>query len=73
MVTRELSRIDVMNYNYMIKNDKIYEFEGGEIAYDKFGHSIKFIVENIEKSEAFSILGKRKSIWLLKNHPEFFI
>lgn len=65
MVTRESSRIDVMNYNYMI--------EGSEIAYGEFGHSIKFIVENIEKSEAFSILGKRKSIWLLKNHPEFFI
>ena len=62
-----------MNYNYMIKDYNIYEFEGGEIAYDKFGHSIKFIVKNIEKSEAFLTLGKRKSIWLLKNHPEFFI
>ena len=73
MVTRELSRVNYMNYNYIIKDDKIYEFEGGEIAYDKFGHSIKFIVENIEKNEAFSTLGKRKSIWLLKNHPKFFI
>lgn len=63
-----------MNYYYMIKDEKIYEFETKkETTYDKFGHTIKFIVENIEKKSAFSPAGKRKSEWLLNNHPEFFI
>ena len=73
MVKKKSSGVVAVNYNYVIEDDKIYEFEAGEIAYDKFGHSIKFIAENIKKSEAFSILGKRKIAWLLKNHPELLL
>jgi hypothetical protein len=62
-----------MNYNYIIKDEKIYEFEGQQISYDGFGHTIKFLVENVEKNAGFSDLGKRKLKWLKKNHPEFFI
>ena len=62
-----------MNYNYVIKDEKIYEYEGKEISYDSFGHTIKFLIENIEKSEGFSPQGRRKIKWLKDNHPEFFI
>lgn len=62
-----------MNYNYAIKNQKIYEFEGKEITYDSFGHTIKFLVENAEMSDGFTPQGKRKTKWLKENHPELFL
>lgn len=62
-----------MNYNYIIKDEKIYEYKGKEITYDGYGHSISFLIKNINKSLALTAQGKRKLKWLKENHPEFFI
>lgn len=62
-----------MNYNYVIKDEKIYEYEGKEITYDQFGHSIKFLVENIKKNYFFSDIFRRKIKWLKDNHSELLI
>jgi hypothetical protein len=65
-----------MNYKYVIKNQKIYEFEGQEITYDCYGHSIQFLIliENVEKTlRVFTPQAKRKIKWLKENHPELLI
>ena len=62
-----------MNYNYAIKNQKIYEFEGKEITYDYFCNYIKFLVENTKSSNIFSGTFRRKIDWLKENHPELFL
>lgn len=65
-----------MNYNYIIKNQKIYEFEGQEITYDCYGHSIEFLIliERVEKTlRVFTPQANRKIKWLKENHSELLI
>ena len=73
MDKRELSRVNVMNYSYIIKNKKIYELEGEKISYDKFGHEISFLIKNQHMKNQMSSAFKRKLEWLQRKHSEQFL
>ena len=74
MDKRELSRVNLMNYSYIIKNKKIYELEEEEkISYDKFGHEISFLIKNQHMKNQMSSAFRRKLEWLQRKHSEQFL
>jgi hypothetical protein len=63
-----------MNYNYVIIDNVVIEFEGPEkIRFDRPGTGIDVIVKNKNRAETFPDSFKRKLKWLKENHPELLL
>ena len=69
---------NVMNYEYYIDRDRIFEVEkdGRKIPTDLYGDSIIFLIENqltVKNSDILLSTRQRKLEWLKQNHPELLL